>query len=202
MTKRKDPTPAKGAPDRAPQPVDSIAWIPLERIRPNGYNPNRVARTELALLRRSIEEDGITQPIVVVHDPDTDEYVIVDGYHRYWTISNTPHIREATNHQAPCVILDKPLTERMASTVRHNRARGRHQLDGMAHMIFTMLGAGMQDHEICNALGMEPEELHRLKHVTGFSKLMQDRAYNHEWLTKNQIKARNAYRKETNDSGG
>lgn len=203
-----DPTPAKGPaePERAPQPVDRITWISLERIHPNDYNPNRVARTELALLRRSIEADGITQPIVVTPDPNTPgDYIIVDGYHRFWTITNTPSIRAATNGQAPCVILDKPLTDRMASTVRHNRARGRHQLTGMASMIYAMLDAGMPDHDICNELGMEPEELHRLKHVTGFSKLMQDRAYNQEWLTKNQIKARKAYRdamtEEANASG-
>jgi len=164
------------------------------------------AAEELALLRRSIEADGITQPIVVTPDPNTPgDYIIVDGYHRFWTITNTPSIRAATNGQAPCVILDKPLTDRMASTVRHNRARGRHQLTGMASMIYAMLDAGMPDHDICNELGMEPEELHRLKHVTGFSKLMQDRAYNQEWLTKNQIKARKAYRdamtEEANASG-
>lgn len=176
-------------------PVDHVTWLPLNQIQPNDYNPNTVARTELALLRRSIEADGITQPIVVVKNPDTHRHEIVDGYHRQHVIASTPAIRNSTHGMAPVVILNKSINDRMASTIRHNRARGKHQLAGMANMVFQMLDNGWSDAEICNELGMEPEELLRVKHVTGFSRLFAEHAYNQAWMTKNQIRARTEYRK-------
>lgn len=187
------------SPLAAEHPVDRVTWAPLTEIQPNDYNPNTVARTELALLRRSIEADGITQPIVVVRNHDTTKLEIVDGYHRFHTISTTPAIRATTRGMAPVVILNKSINERMASTIRHNRARGKHRLDGMANMIFSMLDQGWADHEICNELGMEPDELHRLKHITGFSKLFADRDYNQAWLTKNQILARKRHQEQNKD---
>lgn len=185
--------PAKAA--RTNHPIDRVQWLPLETIHANTYNPNQVSAVEMALLRRSIEADGITQPLVVCPDP-AGGYQIVDGFHRYTVISTTPSIRAGTADTAPCVIIDKPLADRMASTVRHNRARGRHRTDGMANLIFAMLEQGMDDATVCNELGMAPEELIRLKHVTGFSRLFADRDYNREWLTKNQIRARLRYQAE------
>jgi hypothetical protein len=101
-----------------------------------------------------------------------------------------------TNGLLPCVVIDKRIEERMASTIRHNRARGKHSVAGMANLVFQMLDQGMTDAAICNELGMEPEELLRLKHITGFSKLFADAEYNRSWVTRNQIDIRLAYEQQ------
>jgi len=98
------------------------------------------------------------------------------------------------------IFIDKPINDRMASTVRHNRARGKHSITGMASMVFSMLENGWQDEAICNELGLEPDELLRLKHVTGFSKLFENVEYRKSWETKNQIQLRKAYEKEHHES--
>ena len=95
---------------------------------------------------------------------------------------------ERCKGRLPIVVIEKQINDRMASTVRHNRARGKHSVDGMANMVFQMLENGMSDADICNELGMEAEELVRLKHITGFSKLFKDTEYNRAWVTKNQIR--------------
>lgn len=178
-------------------PTSRIHWLPIDNVRMNEYNPNHAAGAELDLLRRSITKDGITQPIVVTPTPgDPTAYVIVDGAHRHHVLSTTPSLRARTHDLIPAVIIHGTPAERMASTVRHNRARGTHQLDGMANLIHLMTRAGMTDEEISQDLGMPPEELTRLKHVTGFARLYADHTYSRAWLTKNQIKARLRYIKE------
>ena len=172
------------------QPVDHVRWVPVEQVEPNAYNPNAVAPREMGLLAISIRADGYTQPVVTVYDPERDRYVIVDGFHRYFTAKTDPEIRERNRGRVPIVVIEKDLAERMASTVRHNRARGSHSLDGMASLVFSMLDEGRSDAEICNELGMEPEELVRLKHVTGFSKLFEDAEYSRAWETRHQIRLR------------
>jgi ParB-like chromosome segregation protein Spo0J len=169
------------------QPVDLVRWVPIERVRPNDYNPNAVAKIEMRLLYVSILHDGYTQPIVTVQDPATGDFIIVDGFHRYFICKNNPDILERTHGRVPIVVLDKDINDRMASTVRHNRARGKHSVDGMANMVFQMLDNGWSDVAICQELGMEAEELLRLKHITGFSKLFQDTAYKKAWMTRRQI---------------
>lgn len=171
----------------ASQPVDLVQWIPLEDVEPNNYNPNSVARIELGLLLVSIDHDGYTQPVVVIRDDERGKYVIIDGFHRYFVMKQNAAIRERTGGLLPCVVLEKNINERMAATVRHNRARGKHSVQGMSNMVFAMLDNGMTDEAICNELGMEPEELLRLKHITGFSKLFANRAYNRSWVSKGQI---------------
>jgi len=94
----------------------------------------------------------------------------------------------------PVVVLDKPINDRMASTVRHNRARGKHSIAGMSNLVFEMLDNGWNDEDICNELGMEAEELLRLKHITGFSKLFADAEYHKSWMTKNQLLRREEYK--------
>jgi len=106
-----------------------------------------------------------------------------------------PDIAEKTGGLLPIVVLEKSITERMASTVRHNRARGKHSITGMASMVFQMLEEGMQDSAICNELGLEAEELVRLKHVTGFSKLFENYEYRKAWESKAQIQLRIAAQK-------
>lgn len=175
------------------QPIDYVRWVPIEKVRPNDYNPNSVATIEMRLLYTSILHDGYTQPIVTVYDPESDTYVIVDGFHRYFTCLHNPDILERNKGLLPIVVIDKPINDRMASTVRHNRARGKHSVDGMASMVFQMLDNGWSDVAICNELGMEAEELLRLKHITGFSKLFEDVEYKAAWVTKRQASVKRGY---------
>jgi ParB/Sulfiredoxin domain len=175
-------------------PVSFVRWVPVEKVTPNTYNPNAVAKVEMGLLLLSIREDGFTQPVVTYHDAERDLYVIVDGFHRYFVLLHSPELMERTGGRCPIVVIEKDLAERMASTVRHNRARGKHSINGMANMVYGMLEEGLTDAEVCNALGLEPEELVRLKHVTGYSKLYADVEYNRAWMTANQIEHRTAHR--------
>ena len=175
-------------------PVSFVRWVHVDEVTPNDYNPNAVAKVEMALLRKSIEEDGFTQPVVTYRDEERGLYVIVDGFHRYFVLRETPALRERTRDRLPIVVIEKNLSERMASTVRHNRARGKHSINGMANMVYGMLEEGMTDAEVCNALGLEPEELVRLKHVTGYSKLYADVEYNRAWMAASQVEHRVAYR--------
>lgn len=172
------------------QPIDFVKWIPLDDIQPNDYNPNSVAKIEMGLLYKSIEHDGYTQPIVTIYDPLSKKYVIVDGFHRYFVCKTNPIIRERNLLHLPCVVIKKDINDRMASTVRHNRARGEHSIKGMSNMVFEMLENGWEDEDICNNLGMEPEELLKLKHITGFSKLFENVEYRKSWESKKQIKLR------------
>ena len=181
------------------QPIDHVRWVPIDRVSPNDYNPNRVARIEMRLLYTSISHDGYTQPVVTIYDPERDMYIIVDGFHRYYTMRTNKDIYDACHGLLPIVVIDKPINDRMASTVRHNRARGKHSVAGMSHMIFAMFDNGWDDENICNELGMGPEEIIRLKHITGFSKLLKDREYNKSWKAPRQIRIAAAYKKEHPD---
>lgn len=175
------------------QPVDLVRWVPLDMVEPNDYNPNSVAHIEMGLLLKSVDHDGYTQPVVTIYDEIKNKYIIVDGFHRYFVMKKSPEINERCHGLLPIVVIDKPINDRMASTVRHNRARGKHSVTGMANLVFQMLDNGWGDAEICNELGMEPEELVRIKHITGFSKLFKDREYHKAWVTHNQIRVKKAW---------
>lgn len=175
------------------QPIDFVRWIPIEKVSPNDYNPNSVAKIEMGLLYKSIKHDGYTQPIVTIYDKEKDKYVIVDGFHRYFTCKTNKDIYERNKGHLPCVVIEKDINERMAATVRHNRARGEHSVAGMGNMVFEMLENGWSETEICNHLGMEPEEILKLKHITGFSRLFENVNYQKSWETKNQIKLKKEY---------
>lgn len=175
------------------QPVDFVRWVPIEKVKANDYNPNSVATNEMRLLYVSVLHDGYTQPVVTVYDEASDTYVIVDGFHRYTTMRLHKDIADRNGGLLPVVVIDKPLNDRMASTVRHNRARGKHSITGMSSMVFSMLEGGWSDEDICKELGLEVDELLRLKHVTGFSKLFESVEYRRAWETRNQIKIRKAY---------
>jgi hypothetical protein len=170
------------------QPVDAVRWVPLAEVQANDYNPNSVAGREMQLLRTSILHDGYTQPVVTIWDSSLQKYVIVDGFHRYFSMKSDAEIQKRTDSRLPVVVLDKGPNDRMASTVRHNRARGKHTVDGMSNLVFRMLDGGWSDADICNELGMAPAELLRLKHVTGFSKLFSDTEYQRAWVTRKQIR--------------
>ena len=169
------------------QPVDLVQWVDIESVQANDYNPNSVANREMGLLYTSILHDGYTQPIVTIYDSKIKKYIIIDGFHRYFTCKNNEDILERNNGRLPVVVLEKDMNERMASTVRHNRARGSHSITGMSSMVFEMLKNGLKDAEICNELGLDKEELLRLKHITGFAKLFQDHQYTDTFKTKKQI---------------
>ena len=183
-----------------PQPIDFVRWIPVNQIQPNDYNPNSVAKVEMGLLYKSIKHDGYTQPIVTIYDEKIKKYVIVDGFHRFFTCQRNKDIMERNNGMLPIVVIEKDINERMASTVRHNRARGEHSVKGMGNMVFEMLENGWKEEDICNHLGMEAEEMLKLKHVTGFSKLFEDTEYKKAWETKNQMLLKKKFNETTTES--
>jgi hypothetical protein len=175
------------------QPIDLVRWVPVEQVQANDYNPNSVARNEMRLLYVSISHDGYTQPVVTYWDEEIQKYVIVDGFHRYTIMRTNRDIYDANQGRLPIVVIDKDINDRMASTVRHNRARGKHSVAGMGQIVFNMLRNGATDEEICAEVGLEAEELARLKYVTGFAKLFEGTEYGQAWETDKQIKVRQDY---------
>ena len=179
--------------DKGHNPVDNVIWVNYNQVEANDYNPNAVAKREMKLLYTSIKHDGYTQPIVTIWDDEKQKYVIIDGFHRYASMVYNKDLRELNNDQVPIVVLDKDVNDRMASTIRHNRARGKHSVEGMSNIVLQMLKNGWGDAEICNELGLETEELVRLKYVSGFAKLYEDKPFSQAWETTNQIKLRKEY---------
>lgn len=157
-------------------PCLEVQPIPSKKIVCNDYNPNSVAPQEMELLAVSIEEDGVTQPCVVVYDAERDVYVMVDGFHRYTIVA----IWFACEF-VPCVVLNRTIQERMAATVRHNRARGKHAVDLMAELVASLLRKDWKDTDIAKHLGMEAEEVLRLKSQTGYADLFKHRTYSRSW---------------------
>lgn len=147
-------------------PVYDIKAVPIDKIVANNYNPNKVAKREMDLLYKSILEDGYTMPVVCFHDKEKDEYILVDGFHRYTVMLLHKNIYERENGLLPVSVIDKPLSDRMASTVRHNRARGKHEVELQASLV-SMLKAGWDEIKIMKELGMTLEEVQRLLGLTG-----------------------------------
>ena len=158
-------------------PVYNVIAVPLEKIQANSYNPNSVAPPEMKLLELSIWEDGYTMPIVCYHLPDVDKYEIVDGYHRYTVMLTSKRIREREHGMMPVVVIDKPLSNRMASTIRHNRARGSHSIELMSNIVSELVESGMSDAWILKNIGMDADELLRLKQITGLAALFKDKEF-------------------------
>jgi len=176
------------------QPVGNVIWIDIDKVEPNDYNPNSVASIEMNLLYKSILHDGYTQPVVTIYDKIKDKYIIVDGFHRYYVCKTQNDIRERNHNKLPIVVINKDINDRMSSTVRHNRARGEHSVNGMSNMVFKMLENGWSDSEICDNLGMEAEEILKLKHITGFSKLFENIEYKRSWEHLNQKRTMKKYK--------
>lgn len=181
---------------QAAEPVDRVRWVPLAKVTPNEYNPNHVAKAEMRLLHTSISHDGYTQPVVTIWNPDKQQFEIVDGFHRYYVMRSNRDIFDRCGGMLPIVVIEKEINDRMASTVRHNRARGKHSVQGMSSMVFQLLENGWSDAEVCNELGMAPEELLRLKHITGFSKLFADKEYRKAWVSARQIRIAKAFKEK------
>ena len=135
----------------------------------------------MKLLEISIWEDGYTQPIVCYYDKENDEYIVVDGFHRYTTMMTSPRIYERERGLMPVVVIDKPLGDRMASTIRHNRARGSHNVDLMSNIVAELLEMGKSDSWICRNIGMSADEVLRLKQITGLASLFKDEEFSRSW---------------------
>lgn len=162
-------------------PVYNVIAVPVERIHANSYNPNAVAPPEMKLLELSIWEDGYTMPIVCYKIPNSDEYEIVDGYHRYTVMRTSARIREREGGMLPVVVIDKPISNRMASTIRHNRARGTHSIDLMRNIVAELVASGMGDAWIRKHIGMDADELLRLKQLSGIASLFADSEFSRAW---------------------
>ncbi|MDY2887335.1 MAG: ParB/RepB/Spo0J family partition protein [Malacoplasma sp.] len=162
-------------------PVYNVRAVPIEKIQANAYNPNSVAPPEMKLLYKSILEDGYTMPIVCYYLKDIDKYEIVDGYHRYRTMLEHKDIYDRENGCIPVVTIDKDLDNRMASTIRHNRARGSHSIELMTNIVADLVESGMSDAWIMKNIGMDAEELLRLKQISGLASLFKDKDFSKSW---------------------
>jgi quercetin dioxygenase-like cupin family protein len=162
-------------------PVYDVKRVPIEKVTANDYNPNSVAPPEMALLETSIWEDGYTQPVVVVRDEENDKYVVVDGFHRYCILRDSKRINERENGHLPVVVLNKEMHDRMASTIRHNQARGSHNIELMSTIVAELVEMGKGDHWICKHIGMSVDELLRLKQITGVAALFQNQDFSKSW---------------------
>ncbi len=163
-------------------PVYGVIAVPIDKVEPNTYNPNTVAPPELALLYDSIREDGYTMPIVCYYDRERDKYVIVDGFHRYRIMREHSDIYERERGMLPVSVIDKPIDYRMASTIRHNRARGSHDVDLMSNIVKELHEIGRSDKWISVHLGMDKDEILRLKQITGLAALFREADFGSAWL--------------------
>ena len=162
-------------------PVYGVKAVPIEKVQANSYNPNHVAPPEMKLLYESIKDDGYTMPIVTYYLEDQDKYEIVDGYHRYSVMLTHKDIYDREGGMLPIVVIDKPVEDRIASTIRHNRARGTHSIELMTNIVKELKDAGMSDAWIMKNIGMDADELLRLKQVSGLASLFADEDYSHSW---------------------
>lgn len=162
------------------EPVEHIKWVPQGDVEGNDYNPNEVATPEMELLHKSIKEDGYTQPIVT-YETDPEHFEIVDGEHRSLVGKEFDDIRERLHGHVPVTVIDKPEEERMGSTIRHNRARGTHQIRDMSDIVVELFDRGWSDDRIMDELGMERDEVLRLKQVSGLKKAFADHEFSQSW---------------------
>ena len=156
-------------------PVYHVIPVPIEKVEPNTYNPNAVAPPEMRLLYDSIKADGYTMPIVCYYDKEHDKYIIVDGFHRYRVMLEREH------GMLPVSVIDKNLDQRMASTIRHNRARGTHNVNLMSNIVKELQEFGRSDAWISKHLGMDKDEILRLKQITGLAGLFKDVKFGRAW---------------------
>ena len=157
-------------------PVSFVRWVPADKVFANDYNPNSVAPPEMKLLRISIESDGFTQPIVVW---ETEEgFEVVDGFHRHLVgkAIGLSHL--------PVVVINQERADRgdrIAATIRHNRARGKHQVEAMSDIVLELSRRNWSDQRIARELGMDPDEVLRLKQITGLAEMFADREFSEAW---------------------
>lgn len=165
------------------EPVDFVKWVKNTTVHANDYNPNSVAPPEMELLHRSIQADGYTQPIVSMPDPDG-RYEVIDGFHRHRVGKECEDIQSRVHGYLPLVQIrqsQQDRNDRMAATIRHNRARGKHKVESMSEIVVELKRRFWSDEKIATELGMEADEVLRLQQVTGLSGLFGDREFSEAW---------------------
>lgn len=172
------------------EPVDCVLWVKNETVHANSYNPNSVAPPEMLLLEHSISMDGYTQPIVTALDSeignetDLESREVVDGFHRNRVGKESPIIQSRVHGYLPVVTINTDrvsIEDRMAATVRHNRARGKHAVDSMSDMVVELKRRNWNDEKIGRELGMEPDEVLRLGQISGLAEMFADREFSEAW---------------------
>jgi ParB-like chromosome segregation protein Spo0J len=164
------------------EPVDLVLWVAADDVEANDYNPNTTAPPEMRLLEHSILEDGFTQPVVTWMDGERRE--TVDGFHRSEVGRKSKSVRKRTRGYLPVTTVNASRTDigdRMAATIRHNRARGKHRVDGMSQIVQELTQRKWSEQRIAKELGMEPDEVLRLKQITGLAELFADRKFSQAW---------------------
>jgi len=162
------------------EPCDCVLWVKKEHIHANEYNPNHVATPEMKLLHESVREDGYTMPIVTYHLSDK-EHEIVDGFHRNRVGREYADIEKRIQGYLPVSTISKPKEERIASTIRHNRARGTHGIRPMSDIVLELSQSGWSDEKICKKLGMDLDEVLRLKQITGLKEAFMNHEFSKSW---------------------
>lgn len=160
------------------EPVDLVRWVQNSEVQANDYNPNTVAPPEMLLLEKSIVEDGYTQPVVTWQNEEILE--VVDGFHRNRVGRECKQVKDRVKGYLPCVTINSGRTDRsdrIASTIRHNRARGKHRVDSMSDIVVELKRRNWSNERICRELGMEQDEVLRLCQVTGLAELFTDQHY-------------------------
>ncbi|HAV1782501.1 TPA: ParB-like nuclease domain-containing protein [Enterobacter hormaechei subsp. steigerwaltii] len=168
------------------QPIDCVLWVKQDAITANNYNPNNVAPPEKRLLSKSLELDGFTQPIVVT-ESEQQQYEIVDGFHRHEIGTTRAVLKRQLKGYLPVTCLRQERRDkhnRMAATIRHNRARGRHQINAMSEIVRELVQLGWDDERIGKELGMDSDEVLRLKQINGLLELFADRRFSEAWTVK------------------
>jgi len=170
------------------EPVDFVKWVVSDNVAANDYNPNKVAPPEMELLEISIQNDGYTQPVVTF--PNGDKVEVVDGFHRTRVGKESKIVRERVNGYIPTVIIRKEQSgknDRIASTIRHNRARGKHQVDAMSEIILELKNRNWKNERIARELGMDEEEILRLCQITGLQDIFKDSDFSKSWDASDSI---------------
>lgn len=163
-------------------PVDFVRWVKAEDVRANPYNPNTVAPPEMKLLAHSVLANGYTMPLVVHHGESG--AVIVDGFHRSRVGRENAEVRESVRGRLPVTHIRADRSDeaaRMAATIEHNRARGEHRVEAMSEIVRMLYQAGWRDEQIREELGMDADEVRRLKQITGLAELFADREFSEAW---------------------
>lgn len=167
-------------------PVYTVLCVHIDKVQANDYNPNKVAPPEMELLETSIWEDGYTQPVVTYFDEKLDKYIVVDGFHRWTVLKTSKRVFDREKGMLPIVVINKQIEDRMASTIRHNRARGSHNIDLMSNIVSELVEMGKGDAWICKHIGMSQDELLRMKQITGLASLFKDKEFSDSWDKNNE----------------
>jgi len=157
-------------------PCMDVKIVDIDMVQANNYNPNAVSSQNMDLLEESIVANGFCFAVVTVWDPDLEKYIVIDGYHRYVEFKD-----RLQASQIPIIVLEHDITKRMEATVQFNRARGVHQVELMGDLVQALVEQGVPDEEISQKLGMEIEEVFRLKQITGIAELFKNQIYSKSW---------------------